>query len=124
MDSEAVDEVAGPLLKPLGVDGVPLMAVGEWLLPFIIVWGVKECRVVPWDAEGGGGGMLGGVERGCVFTSAGESGIAAAFFSFLSTAGPPFLGPRGAEQLVDAAGSLLSNTRDAWDMELEVDPGD
>lgn len=32
--------------------------------------------------EGGGGGMLGGVDRGCVFTSAGESGIAAAF-SFL-----------------------------------------
>lgn len=25
--------------------------------------------------------MLGGVDRGCVFTSAGESGIAAAFFS-------------------------------------------
>lgn len=42
--------------------------------------------MVPWDAEGGGGGMLGGVDRGCVFTSAGESGIAAAFFSFLSTA--------------------------------------
>lgn len=41
---------------------------------------------MPWDAEGGGGGMLGGVERGCVFTSAGESGISAAFFSFLSTA--------------------------------------
>lgn len=35
MDREAVDEVAGPLLKPLGVDGAPLMAVGEWLLPFI-----------------------------------------------------------------------------------------
>lgn len=51
------------------------------------MWGVKEeCRVVPWDAEGGGGGMLGGVDRGCVFTSAGESGIAAAFFSFLATA--------------------------------------
>lgn len=43
VDSEAVDEVAGPLLKPLGVDGVPLMAVGEWLLPFITV------------GEGGGG---------------------------------------------------------------------
>ena len=35
VDSAAVHEVAGPLLKPLGVDGVPLMAVGEWLLPFI-----------------------------------------------------------------------------------------
>lgn len=39
--------------------------------------------MAPWDAVGGGGGMLGGVDRGCVFTSAGESGIAAAF-SFLS----------------------------------------
>ena len=39
MDSAAVHEVAGPLLKPLGVDGVPLMAVGEWLLPF--TWGRK-----------------------------------------------------------------------------------
>lgn len=39
MDSEAVDEVAGPLLKPLGVDGVPWMAVGEWLLPFITAGG-------------------------------------------------------------------------------------
>lgn len=29
VDSEAVDEVAGPLLKPLGVDGAPLTAVGE-----------------------------------------------------------------------------------------------
>lgn len=45
VDSEAVDEVAGPLLKPLGVDGVPLTAVGEWLLPFITVgtkWGVRS----------------------------------------------------------------------------------
>lgn len=39
VDSEAVDEVAGPLLKPLGVDGAPWMAVGEWLLPFITAGG-------------------------------------------------------------------------------------
>lgn len=39
VDSEAVDDVAGPLLKPLGVDGAPWMAVGEWLLPFITVRG-------------------------------------------------------------------------------------
>lgn len=39
----------------------------------------------PWDAAGGGGGMVGGVDRGCVFTSAGESGIAAAFFSLLGS---------------------------------------
>lgn len=44
VDSEAVDEVAGPLLKPLGVDGVPLMAVGEWLLPFITVGGRRGCE--------------------------------------------------------------------------------
>lgn len=87
------------------------------------MWGVKEgCRVVPWDEVGGGGGMLGGVDWGCVFTSAGESGIAAAFFSFLSAAWLPFLGPRGAKQLGDAR-SLLSSTGAAWDMELEVDPG-
>lgn len=72
--------------------------------------------MAPWDATGGGGGMLGGVARGCVFTSAGESGIAVAF-SFLS-AGPPFLGPRGVEQLVDAEGPL-SSTGDARDMEPE-----
>lgn len=35
VEREAVEEVAGPLLNPLGVDGAPLMAVGEWLLPFI-----------------------------------------------------------------------------------------
>lgn len=35
VDSAAEHEVAGPLLKPLGVDGAPPMAVGEWLLPFI-----------------------------------------------------------------------------------------
>lgn len=37
VDREAVEEVAGPLLNPLGVDGAPLTAVGEWLLPFITV---------------------------------------------------------------------------------------
>lgn len=41
VDREAVDEVAGPLLKPLGVDGAPLMAVGEWLLPFITAGGKR-----------------------------------------------------------------------------------
>lgn len=35
VDREALEDVAGPLLNPLGVDGAPLMAVGEWLLPFI-----------------------------------------------------------------------------------------
>lgn len=35
----------------------------------------------------------------------------------------PFLGPLGAEQLGDTR-SPLSSTGAAWDMELEVDPGD
>lgn len=34
LESEAVDDMAGPLLKPLGVDGAPFRDVGEWLLPF------------------------------------------------------------------------------------------
>lgn len=34
MESEAVEDMAGPLLKPLGVDGAPFSDVGEWLLPF------------------------------------------------------------------------------------------
>lgn len=53
--------------------------------------------MAPWDAAGGGGGMLGGVARGCVFTSAGESGIAVAF-SFLSAIvrGSRSPGPGGA----------------------------
>lgn len=40
--------------------------------------------MAPWDVAGGGGGMLGGVARGCVFTSAGESGIAAALSVLLA----------------------------------------
>lgn len=34
MDNEDVDDMAGPLLKPFGVDGAPFSDVGEWLLPF------------------------------------------------------------------------------------------
>lgn len=49
VDSEALEEVAGPLLNPLGVDGAPLMAVGEWLLPFITARGEE------WRGEGWGG---------------------------------------------------------------------
>lgn len=37
MESEAVEDIAGPLLKPLGVDGAPFSDVGEWLLPFSTV---------------------------------------------------------------------------------------
>lgn len=52
--------------------------------------------MAPCDAAGGGGGMPGGVERGCVFTSAGESGIVAVL-SVLSTAGGHG-SPRGEER--------------------------
>lgn len=51
VDREALEEVAGPLLNPLGVDGAPLMAVGEWLLPFITGEtgnGRSERVAVPW----------------------------------------------------------------------------
>lgn len=41
------------------------------------------CRVTPCVTAGEGGGMFGGVDRDCVFTSAGESGIVAAFASVL-----------------------------------------
>lgn len=34
LESEAVEDMAGPLLNPLGVDGAPFSDVGEWLLPF------------------------------------------------------------------------------------------
>lgn len=34
MDKEAVEDMAGPLLKPFGVEGAPFSEVGEWLLPF------------------------------------------------------------------------------------------
>lgn len=45
MDNEAVEDMAGPLLKPLGVDGAPFSDVGEWLLPFSTT-----------DKQTGGGG--------------------------------------------------------------------
>lgn len=41
MESEAVEDMAGPLLKPLGVDGAPFSDVGEWLLPFSTACGQK-----------------------------------------------------------------------------------
>lgn len=62
VEREAVEEVAGPLLNPFGVDGAPLMAVGEWLLPFITARregdGRSEQVAVPWhrgDKAGLGG---------------------------------------------------------------------
>lgn len=40
--------------------------------------------MAPCVTAGGGGGMLGGVDLDCVFTSAGESGMVAARVSALS----------------------------------------
>ncbi|TNN80498.1 hypothetical protein EYF80_009237 [Liparis tanakae] len=97
LESEAVDDIAGPLLKPLGVDGAPFSDVGEWLLPFSTAdkqtRGRRACcsdlwveglntygltHVIPTgstcvpalERAGGGGGMVGGVDLGWVFTSA------------------------------------------------------
>lgn len=48
----------------------------EGALLDLLVVGVKEAlRLVAWLTAGGGGGMVGGVDLGWVFTSAGESGI-------------------------------------------------
>lgn len=63
MESEAVDDIAGPLLKPLGVDGAPFSDVGEWLLPFSTADKQTQGRYnVNWVSRfgeawrGGGGG--------------------------------------------------------------------
>lgn len=46
--------------------------------------GVNEAlRLVAWLTAGGGGGIVGGVDLGWVFTSAGESGIVPAFCTLL-----------------------------------------
>lgn len=55
---------------------------------YSLVLGVKEgWREAPWAVAGGGGGIAGGVERACVFTSAGESGMVPAALSALSARG-------------------------------------
>lgn len=41
-DEELDDE--GPLLKPLGGEGAPFKAVGEWLVPFVTAGGTKSDR--------------------------------------------------------------------------------
>lgn len=75
---EEEEEEDGPLLKPLGGDGAPFNAVGEWLVPLVNVVGVNELVLgAPWVV--GGGGMVGGVSLDCVFTSTGESGIVECF---------------------------------------------
>lgn len=43
----------------------------------------EALRLVAWLTAGGGGGMVGGVDLGWVFTSAGESGIVPTFCTLL-----------------------------------------
>lgn len=41
MAREDEEEDEGPLLKPLGEEGAPFSAVGEWLVPFVTERGKK-----------------------------------------------------------------------------------
>lgn len=66
------------MLKPLGGEGAPFKAVGEWLVPLVNVVGVNEL-VLGAPCVVGGGGMVGGVSLDGVFTSTGESGIVECF---------------------------------------------
>lgn len=75
---EEEEEEEGPLLKPLGGEGAPFKAVGEWLVPLVNVVGVNEL-VLGAPCVVGGGGMVGGVSLDGVFTSTGESGIVECF---------------------------------------------
>lgn len=43
----------------------------------------EALRLVAWLTAGGGGGIVGGVDLGWVFTSAGESGIVPTFCTLL-----------------------------------------
>lgn len=78
MANEEDEDEEGPLLKPLGGEGAPFKAVGEWLVPLVSVVGVNEL-VLGAPCVVGGGGMVGGVNLDCVFTSAGESGMVESF---------------------------------------------
>lgn len=54
------------------------------LLLDLLVVGVNEAvRLGAWLTAGGGGGIVGGVDLGWVFTSAGESGIFPTFCTLL-----------------------------------------
>lgn len=78
MANDEEEDEEGPLLKPFGGDGAPFNAVGEWLVPLVNVVGVKEL-VLGAPCMVGGGGIVGGVNLDCDFTSAGESGIVECF---------------------------------------------
>lgn len=65
LEREAVEDMAGPLLKPLGVDGAPLSDVGEWLLPFSTVerwnggtWIRVSCFVEVWGVTDRSEGVM------------------------------------------------------------------
>lgn len=53
MESDAVEDMAGPLLKPLGVDGAPFSDVGEWLLPFSTAERTGRSMAVNWVRSSG-----------------------------------------------------------------------
>jgi len=71
VEREAVDEVAGPLLNPFGVDGAPLMAVGEWLLPFITAGREGTGGQSGWPCRGTAGTRLGWGDRSILLGTAG-----------------------------------------------------
>lgn len=53
---------------------------------YLLVVGVNDAlRLAAWLTAGGGGGIVGGVDLGWVFTSAGESGIVPTVASVLPT---------------------------------------
>lgn len=44
MARDEEEEEEGPLLKPLGGEGAPFKAVGEWLVPLVTVKSTKSER--------------------------------------------------------------------------------
>lgn len=74
-------EEAGPLLYLCGGDGAPFRVGGEWLIPLLSAVGVKDIGRGPPGLTGGRGGMVGGEDLDCIFTSTGDPGIAGTLFS-------------------------------------------
>lgn len=74
-------EEAGPLLNLCGGDGAPLRVGGEWLMPLLNAVGVNDTGLGPPGFIGGRGGMVGGEDLDCIFTSTGDPGIAGTLLS-------------------------------------------
>lgn len=81
MVSDEDEDDAGPLLNLCGGDGAPFKVGGEWLIPLDNAVGVKELGRGPPGLMGGRGGMVGGEDLDCIFTSTGDPGIAGTLFS-------------------------------------------